>query len=224
MGQTTARLKKGSNTFEILVDLDKALAFKKGDKSARDFLEIDRIFSDVKKGNASSVAELETAFNTTDPQTIAEHIVSKGEILEDQAHRDAEQEKCIKQVIDFLARNAVDPQSGKPHTAERLTRAIQDAHVLIKSGNIDAQIPVIVEKLSSVLPIKITKKKYSVRIPAMHTGRAYGLLTPYKSAEEWQGNGDLVMTIEIPAGMVLDFFDQLNSMTHGSAQADEIKE
>ena len=46
---TTARIKKAGKDFEILVDLDKAMAFKKGD-GGNDFLEADAIFSDSNKG------------------------------------------------------------------------------------------------------------------------------------------------------------------------------
>ena len=50
MTNTTARIKKYGENFEIIVDLDKALKFKKEESSGSDFLETDRIFTDSKKG------------------------------------------------------------------------------------------------------------------------------------------------------------------------------
>ena len=63
MTQTTARMKKGGKSFEIIVDLDKALKFKKGESSGN-FLEANNIFSDSKKGFAAPSKDMEEAFGT----------------------------------------------------------------------------------------------------------------------------------------------------------------
>jgi ribosome maturation protein Sdo1 len=46
MTQTTARMKKAGKDFEIMVDIDKAMKFRKGLSTSTDFLEIDKIYSD----------------------------------------------------------------------------------------------------------------------------------------------------------------------------------
>ena len=56
-------------------------------------------------------------------------IVKEGEIQTTQEHRDAEQEKKFKQVVDFLTKNAYDPQTGRPHTPERIKNALEQANV-----------------------------------------------------------------------------------------------
>jgi ribosome maturation protein SDO1 len=223
MTQTTARIKKAGKHFEILVDLDKALAFKKG-TGANDFLEIDIIFSDAKKGDKAPSGDLKTSFGTEDVYEIAGKIVKEGEVLTTQDYRDAEQEKKFKQVIDFLSRNAIDPRTNNPHTPERLKSALEQSHVNIKNVPIEKQINEIVEKISSILPIKIETKKIKITIPAMHTGRAYGIVNEYKETEQWLSNGDLEILINIPSGIVMDFYDKLNSITHGSALTEEVKE
>jgi ribosome maturation protein SDO1 len=99
MANTTARTKKQGKTFEILVDMDAAIKFKKGlGGSAMEFLAIERISKDVKKGDAVPKSELESCFGTNDIYKIAEEIVRGGEILVDQTHRTAEQEQKVKQV------------------------------------------------------------------------------------------------------------------------------
>src|SRR6056297_267174 len=119
MTQTTARINKQGKNFEILVDLDEAMKFKKGES---DFLEPegDKVFKDAKKGEFPSQSDLEDAFNTTNPGEIAKEIVKKGEVLLTEDYRDAEREKKFKQVVDFLSRNAINPQTGHPHTGERI--------------------------------------------------------------------------------------------------------
>jgi len=223
MGQTIARIKSNGKHFEIIVDLDKALEFKKTG-AGNDFLEADTIFTDSKKGNVASKDDLNSCFKTTDVQAIAEKIVKDGEVLVSQEHRDAEQDKKLNQIIDFLTRNAVDPQTGNPHTAERIKGALNQASINIKNTPIEQQIKDIVTALSTILPIKIKTRKIKITVPATHTGRAYGIFSQYKEKENWLGNGDLEIIANIPSGILIDFYDQLNSVTHGSALTEEIKE
>ena len=223
MAQTTARIKKGGKNFEIMVDMDDALAFKKGELGSIE-AEGDRIFSDAKKGEASSSQDLKEAFKTEDVNEIAGMIVKGGEILVSQEHRSDEQEKKIKQVVDFLATNSINPQTNNPHTPERIKSAMQEAHVNVKNTAIENQVNEIVETLSKVIPIKIETKKVKITIPAAYTGQAYGVINPYKGEETWLDDGSLEVIVNVPSGIVIDFYDKLNSVTHGSVLTEEIKE
>jgi ribosome maturation protein SDO1 len=226
MTQTTARLKHSGKNFEIMVDLDKALSYKKGEgvTDSREFLEIDQIFKDHKKGEKASESDLKNSFGTEDVYDIAGQIVKKGEVLLTQEHRDDEREQKIKQVVDFLVANSVDPSSGRPHTAERIKSALSEAQVHIKNTPIDQQASEIVEKISAVLPIKIETKRVKITVPAMHTGKVYGVLSPYnKEKEKWLDDGSLEVVIDVPAGLIMEFYDKLNSITHGSALTEDLK-
>jgi len=224
MTQTTARIKQAGKHFEIMVDLDRALDFKRGKSSSVDFLEIDKVFTDSKRGLNASESDLKDAFGTTDSNAIAEKIVKSGEILLTQAHRDGEQDKKMKGVVDFLSRNAVDAQTGRPYTPERIKSALTEAGVNIKNVPVENQITDILKSLSEIIPIKVSTKKVKVIIPAIHTGKAYGIIGPYKEKETWLDNGDLEVNVSVPAGIVIDFYDKLNSVTQGSALTEEIKE
>jgi ribosome maturation protein SDO1 len=225
MTQTTARIKKTGKHFEIIVDLEKALKFKKGQGSVADFLEIEVIYSDSKKGFKASEKDLKEAFGTADVISIAERIVKAGEILSTQDYRDEEKEKKLKQVIDYLANNTIDPKTGNPHTAERIKSALEQAQVIIKNSPIADQIPEIVEKINSILPIKLETKKIKIIIPAAYTGKAYGIVASFKDKEKWLNNGDLEIIASIPSGnQLFSFYEKLNSVTHGSAVTEEVKE
>ncbi|NCN86704.1 ribosome assembly factor SBDS [archaeon] len=223
MGNTTARLKKGGIEFEILVDMDEALKFRKGES---DFLEVlgDRVFTNIKRGDVASKQELEVAFGTDDSLEIGKEIVKKGEVLVDQDHRDEEQEKKVKQVVDFLATNAMDPQSGRAISPERIKSALKEAHVHIKNMPVENQIQDILDSLSKVIPIKIETRKIKVTVPAIQTGKAYGILAQYKERENWLSDGSLEAIVNIPAGILIDFYEKLNAVTHGSALAEEISQ
>lgn len=225
MTQTVARIRKEGKHFEALIDMDKALDFKKtSNGSAADFLEIDTIFTDHKKGMHASSSDLNEAFGTDNVQDIAEKIVKNGDIQVTQEHRDEEKEKKFKQVIDFLATNSLDPQTGNPHSIERLKNALEESNVSIKNMPVENQIQDIVSELSRIIPIKVATKKVKLTVPATHTGKVYGLINKYKDTENWLSNGDLEAVIDVPAGIIMDFYDKLNSATHGSVLSEEIKE
>lgn len=223
MTQTTAKLSRQGKHFEIVVDMDKALAFKKG-KGGNDFLELEKIFKNAKEGSIVSKEDLEKTFATSEIQKIAETIIKAGEILVSQEHRDAEQEKRMNQLLDFLAKNAVDARTGMPITSERLKTAISQAKISIKNASIESQISEILSELSKILPIKVQTKRIKMVIPAVYTGQVYGIVSSYKESEDWKNDGSLEVTIKIPAGLIMDFYDKLNSITHGSVITQEIKE
>ena len=224
MTQTTARIKQAGKHFEIVVDLDKALKFKRGLSTSMDFLEADTIFKDSKQGLRADQKDMKEAFGTADTATIASKIVKNGEILLTQEFRDESRDARFKQVVDILARNATDPKTGTPHTADRIKSALEQAGVSIKNTPIESQIPEIISKISAILPIRLQTKRIKILVPAIHTGKAYGVFSQYKESENWLSNGDLEVIVSVPSGLLMEFYDKLNSITHGSAITEEIKE
>jgi len=223
MPNTVAKIKKLGKHFEILVDLDQALKFKKGEVAYIE-AEGDKIFKDIKKGEVASGSELIEAFKTEDVNEIAKKIVKEGEVQVTQDYRDEEREKKIKKVVDFLATNGIDPKTGRPHTPDRIKLALEQAHVNIKNTPIEQQIKDIILEIGKIIPIKLETKRIKIVVPAVHTGKVYGLLSHYQEKEKWLDNGSLESILAIPAGMIMDFYDKLNSMTHGSVISEELKE
>lgn len=223
MAQTTARLSKQGKQFEILVDLDSALQVRKGQGSINNAVITDSIFYNIKKGDVASTADLVKFFGTEDLMAVAEKIIKSGEIEMPAEYMKKEREQKYKQAVDFLVKNAVSPE-GRPYTPDRIMKSLEDAKVNIKNQPIDQQIGEVIEQLKKVLPIKIEMKRIKVTIPAMHTGKAYGVISTFKEKEDWLGNGDLQVVVRLPTAAVFDFYDKLNAVTHGSALAEEVKE
>lgn len=222
MTQTLARIKKAGKHFEILVDLDEALKFRKGETPGIE-VEGDKIFTDSKKGQVPSSSDLEKTFGTTDISEIVKRIVKEGEIQTTQEHRDAEQEKKFNQIVNFLATNAIDPQSGNPITSERIKSALEQTNINIKNIPIENQISEILDELRKIIPIKLDVKKIKITVPAMHTGKVYGIINQYKESENWLDDGSLEVKVKVPSGIIMNFYDKLNDVTHGSAITEEIK-
>ena len=223
MSQTTARIKKEGKNFEILVDLDEALKVKKGEGSINSAVLSDAIFYNIKSGEHASSDDLKKAFGSEDVNVVAEKIIKNGEVVMTTEHMREEQSQKYKQVVDFLVKNAVSP-SGSPYTPDRIETALKEAGVNVKNKPVEAQISEILEQLQKIIAIKIETKKIKVTIPAAHTGQAYGVVQEFKESEEWLGSGDLVVVLNIPAGLVMDFYDKLNGVTHGAALSEEIGE
>ncbi len=216
-----ARLKVKGKSYEISVDFDEAMKVRTGKGDVARAMNSTAVYHDVKKGESVRNADLQDAFGTTDIYAIAAKIMKEGEIQKPQEYRDAQREARIKQVVDLIVRNAVD-QHGKPYTEERIRRAIDEIHYSFDNRPAEQQMPDVVEKMKRIIPIRIDTKKVKLTIPASYTGQIYGILQDYKESEEWKDNGDLVVVVNLPAGMQLDFYDKLNNITHGTVQSEEI--
>jgi len=225
MTDVIARMKIKGKNYEVLVDVDKALKLKEGASvNVSEVLSMNSIFYDSKKGLHVSDDDLEEAFGTSDVLKAAEKIIVRGELQIPKEYKDKERGEKKKQIVDFLSRHSVDPRTDLPHTADRISSAIEEAGVSIENKPFEQQITKIIEKIRVVLPLKIKTKKLKIRVPAEHTGRVYGLLTEYKESENWLSNGELEAVINLPLGLQDNFYDKLNSITHGSAITQEIKE
>jgi ribosome maturation protein SDO1 len=223
MTQTIARIKQKGMHFEVIVDLDNALKYKKGLVAGFE-PESESIFTNSKRGDVASSKDLIDAFGTSDVSEIACKIVKSGEVLTTQEHRDEEREKKLKQVVDFLSKNTVNPQTGIPHSPERIQRALEEARINIKNIPVENQLKEILEQISTVIPIRAETKKVRITVPAMHTGKVYSLISQYKEEENWLNDGSLEAVVSVPSGLIMDFYDKLNSFTHGSALTQEMKE
>jgi ribosome maturation protein SDO1 len=222
MTETTARIKRGGKHFEILVDLDEALKVVKGNGSISSAVLTNDIFYNLKSGEHASKEDLMENFMTSDFLEVSEKIIKSGEVVKPADFFKEEHDKKYKQVVDFLVRNAISPE-GRPYTSDRIMTALKDAHIIVKNKSIESQINEIVDELSKVLPIKIEKKKVKLRIPVTYTGKVYGTLKEFIVDEKWENNGDLTCIVEIPSGMIMDFYDNINNETHGSVLSEDLK-
>ena len=74
-----AKLKKGDQEFEILVDLEPALKLKRGERiDMHEVLAAAHIFKNAHKGDIA--ANLKEAFGTDEVDEIAREIIIKGDI------------------------------------------------------------------------------------------------------------------------------------------------
>ena len=73
-----ARLKKGSDVFEIVVNPDQAMYCKQHpEANIRDALVYPKVYSDAKKGLLASEGKMMAVLGTSDPLEAAKQMISK---------------------------------------------------------------------------------------------------------------------------------------------------
>ncbi|MBI2448912.1 ribosome assembly factor SBDS [Candidatus Pacearchaeota archaeon] len=223
MISTIARIKKQNKHFEVLVDLDKALKLKDGNANVQETLLIDAIFTDHKKGLKAAKSDLEKIFGTDNIYDIASKIIKEGEVQLPTEYKSKEREDKFKQVVDFIVRSTQDARTSRPFTAQQVSNAIHEAGIVIDNRPVNAQIMMIIQKLREIIPLKTESKRLNLKIPPEYTGMAYGLLQDFKEKEEWMNDGTLVCIINVPSGLIMDFYDKINSISHGNIIVEELK-
>ncbi len=222
-----ARLKKGEEHFEILVDPYAAADFIDGkDINIVQNLAIDAIFKDSKKGTHASEESLQKNFGTTDILEITKRIILKGDIQLTTEQRHKMQKNKRNRIIETIVRNAMDPQTKSPHPRQRIELAMEQAGIHVDPFKpVSEQIKTIIELLRPIIPISMENVRISIKIPAEHIGRAYGTVRGFGSLEreDWQSDGSWIGIIKIAAGMQNDFYDRLNDVTKGNVSTKILK-
>ena len=221
-----ARLKRFENHYEVLVDPDGADALQQkmrdgkalAPEEVRSILAVDQVFTHWTDGKKASDEQLTKAFETTDIVEIAKRVLQEGEVQLTSEQRKRMADAKHKRILDYILRNAWNPQTKTPHPRDRLERALEEAKFRVDPlKHADEQVEEAMKKLRPLIPIAFEKVKVAIKIPAEHTGHTYGAVRQLGDIkqEEWQKDGSLIIVIEIPAGMQGEVYDRLNSVTHG---------
>ncbi len=223
---TVARITRDGEHFEILVKPQPALNYTMGKPtSISEVLVTETIFTDANKGTKAGEEKLQKAFNTTDIQKIAEVILKRGTLqLTTDQRRQLTAEKR-KQIIAFIARQAVDPKTNLPHPPLRIEQAMEQIHYSIDPfKDAEEQAKDIIKLLRPILPLKIEQIQVQVRIPVEYAAKAYGTVKGYGTIkrEEWRADGSWFSIIEMPAGLYGPFLDKLGDLTKGNAEAKKV--
>jgi len=221
------RLSKKGKTYEILVDSDKALEFRKGIVIPVDeIVVVTEVFHDSRKGDRVSDEDLEDVFNTRDRLKAAEIILREGQIQLTTEQRRKMVEEKKKQIADTIFKQAVDPKTKIPHPISRIMNAMEEAHVNIdpfKPAN--EQVEVVIEKIRAIIPLSVEVIDVALKVPIQYAGKASSIIKSISKVknEEWKADYWFAL-IEIPAGMQSTIYEKINSITSGTADIKILKE
>lgn len=218
------KFKTHGTTFEILVDSNAAIAFKEHKmNNVEDIMAVKRIFSDARRGLEASQAQLLQVFNTKDISEVAKIILEKGEIPLTKEYKDNLRDQKKKQIINYIHRNTVDPQTHVPHPPQRIETALGEVHFHVDENEpIEKQVQDAIKKLRLILPLKFEIKEISIKVDAKYAHKCYQLLRNSGKLlkEEWLNDGSLKVLLEIPGGLEEDLYSKLASLTHGNIETE----
>jgi ribosome maturation protein SDO1 len=217
-----ARLESHGERFEIGVDPDLAMKAKKGEEiPIEDLVAAEFVFENFARGDRASDESLMKVFGTTDFEPIARKILAKGEIHLTSEQRRQMIEDKRRQVVTYIARNAINPQTKLPHPPQRIEMAMEEARVNIDPfKHLDELVKETMKALRPLIPIRFEELRVAVRIPAEHAPRAYGEMQAATTVEreEWQNDGSWVCVCRIPAGTQSEFYSLVNRLSKGDGQ------
>jgi len=220
---TVARITKDNEHFEILVKPEKALDYRSGKlASITEVLVSDTIYSDANKGTRASEENQREAFGTTDSLKIAETILKTGTVQLTTEQRRKMVEDKRRQIVDFIARQCVDPKTNLPHPPMRIENAMEQIHYPIDPFKpIEEQARDIIKLLRPILPLKMEQVSVGVTIPAQYSARAYGAIKGFGTIkrEEWHADGSWYGVLEMPAGLYAPLIEKIGEITKGNGEA-----
>ena len=222
-----ARLKKGEEHFEVLVDPYAAADLIDGKEvDVVQSLAIDAVFKDSKKGTHASEESLQKNFGTSSIGEISKQIIIKGDIQLTTEQRNKMQKNKKNRIVETITKNAMDPKTKAPHPRQRIELAMEQAGVHVDPFKpVSEQVKTIIEVLRPIIPISMENVRISIKIPAENIGKAYGIVRNFGSLEreDWQSDGSWIGIIRLPAGMQTDFYDKLNDVTKGNVSTKILK-
>ena len=226
----TARLESHGQRFEVLVDPDAALEIKRDefDGELEEVIAAEDVFEDAASGDRPPESSLEEVFETTAPLEIIPEVIKRGEIQITAEQRREMQEQKHKQLINQIARNAVNPQmDDAPHPPERIERALEEAGFQVDPMEpVENQVDDALDELRPVIPIRFDEVIVAVQVPADYAGSAQAQIRQFGELqrEEWQSDGSWVGVLKFPAGLQNDFYDLVNEHTSGEAETRIVKD
>jgi len=217
------KYQKHGKTFELAVDPDLAIKYKKSgkrdDEVLRDLLKSEKVFEDVSKGLLAPEENIILVFKTNKFFDVANRMILEGEIQLTAEYREKLRDEKRRKIVQLIHRSAINPQTNTPHPLSRIEGAILEAKVKVDElKKAEDQVQEILAKLKLVIPIKFDEKVLTIHLPLQYAAKLHTLLQSYGKMEKenWLPDGSFMCKLRIPAGISNEVFDELNSKTHGA--------
>jgi len=169
---------------------------------------------------------MKQVFGNSDVEEVARQIIKKGEIQLTAEYRENVRENKRKQIVNIIHRNGVDPKTHAPHPIQRIENALQEAKFHVDEFlSVEEQLQDALKRLKPIMPIKLEVKEIAIKIGPQYAAKAYPVVKRYGAIlrEDWQNNGYYVAIVEMPGGMESEFYDKINEVCHGEAEATVLK-
>src|SRR6059036_1317532 len=186
----------------------------------------DDIFKEYVIARIEKAGEKFEVLVTPEPLAVAKQIVQRGEIQLTTEQRRQMLEAKRKQIVQYIAANAINPQTGAPHPPQRIENAMEEAKVHVDPfKSVEEQVKEILDALRPLIPIRFEKVRIAVKLSAEDSAKAYGDLKSFGTIlkEEWSPTGAWLGVVEMPAGLQTEFLERLNAKTKGNVETRILK-
>ena len=222
-----ARLETFGETFEILLDPAAMNLIKAGKEiDLMEYLAVEDVFNNASKGTRPSEEMIQKAFGTSDIKEIAQKIIARGEVQITAEQRKEMLQAKKKQIVTYIAANAINPQTKLPHPPLRIELALDEAKFHTDPFKpVEKQVEEAMHLLRPIIPIRFEKTKVAIRLRGEDYGKCYDDLIHFGMVEkeEWQADGSWIGVMEIPAGLITELTNKLNGKTKGNAAVKTIQ-
>ncbi len=222
-----ARYESKGHRFEVLIDQKLVDLVKSGKNvNVSEYMATDMVFKDSSKGDRASEEVIREVFGTEDFQTVVMEIVKKGQVQLTTEQRRKMLEEKRRQVVEIIARESMNPQSGTPHPPQRIEKAMEEARVRVDPfKSAEEQVNDVLKAIRVLLPIRFEHVKMEIEVPGTEYGKIYAEMAKLGQIqkEDWKNNGNYNAIVEIPAGVQDQLYDFLNKRTKGNVNIKLIK-
>jgi len=217
------KYKKGSEQFEVLVDFDLLLEFKKKPEeiSVYDVLADNKIFKDQKKGQIASEQTLNTIFENKTEQEILKEILLKGTCQIPTAYINKLREEKKEQIINYIAQEAVNPQTRSKYTPSMISTSFSQI-----TFNVDPQKDFVLQAeealhlLKRVIPISMQRVLLAIKVPGQYCGSFYGEFRRKGTVKKefYDDTGNLNINFEISESRLDDVINFIKKNTNNEGE------
>ncbi len=203
-----ARLEKGGKRYEILVDPDLVDVWKQDPDSVEldDLLATDEVWHDAKAGDRPTEEKLVGVFGTIELEECVAKILTDGSVQLTTEQRKKMVTDKRTAIVAEIAMLAIDPKTKLPHPPHRIDNALEEARFSVDPFiPVDKQVKDAVNEIRPLIPLSFTTVKLAFKISGANYGSVLSLVREDVLREEWLANGDWAFTVEVPAGMKIDY-------------------
>lgn len=202
------RYKKEGETIEALIDFKLLLQFKNDSKSNISIYDIyadTRLFSDSKNGLEVSNDVITKLFNGKSEEEILTILANDGGPQIPTAYLNELREKKKTQVVEFIASNAINPQTKGKYTPNMIKSEFDSLKISIDPNQDHIhQAESALKELKKKMPISMESSLLIIQVDGQYSGNFYGEFRKFGTIQKefYDDSGSLHIHINVLSGKV----------------------
>eukprot|EP01029_Cantina_marsupialis_P003047 TRINITY_DN128879_c0_g1_i1.p1 TRINITY_DN128879_c0_g1~~TRINITY_DN128879_c0_g1_i1.p1 ORF type:complete len:337 (-),score=75.72 TRINITY_DN128879_c0_g1_i1:288-1298(-) len=163
----TVRLKKKGKRFEIACYKNKVVNWRNGvETDIGEVLQAQMVFANVSKGIAAKKKDMQTCFNTSDFEMVAQIILEKGELQVSDKEREVQIESLFRDIAQIISTKCVNPENGRPYPVSLIERSLHEVKFNpVTSKSAKQQALSAVRMLQEIMTIERAPMSLKITVP-----------------------------------------------------------